>query len=350
MKAARAHLEHSRERLQSVNSVVANLRENYKRTRSENDFKAALSKALDIVEDYGLEHPDSAIYFNNLAALYRDRSLHAIRSKERDSETITILSEAIRARQFIVSKTPARSVNGAGYLTVLADLYLYRYKELKHDDDLESRIKTAYLAVLVTEENHPTQARRLSTLGNGYQERYDKTACKDDLEEALRYYARSLHHPLSPLERIASSKKAAGLAMKRKAWGDAARYLTECLDLLPRVILRSTSLNGQMPNLKELSPLGPISASVFLRAGRLALESLQALEKKHSIMAGLVIDSRSDVSLLNERHPRLHDNYCDLRAAVAEPYFHRVEGCFALTPVSPSDMASKALQNEQNVK
>ena len=350
-QAAEAHLKGSRERLQSENSYAANLREKYGRTRSENDFKAALSEGLNVIQDEKVHNPDSAMYFNNLAALYRDRYLHAIRSEELDPRTIVILNEAIQWRQFVVEKTPKASGNRAGYLTSLAELYFFRYKEQQHDVDLENSIKYADLAVYATDKNHPTQARRLTVLGDGYKERYYIAASEGDLQEAFRCYARSLHHLCSPpLERIISGKRAADLAMKNKAWDDAARYLKECLELLPRVILKTNSLDDHLSRFQVLSMLGPISASVFLRAGKSALESLQALEKCRSIVASLVMNSRSDVSLLKEHDSDLYGRYCNLRAAVAETIFHRIDNGAMSMPVSPTKMASIALQNEQNVQ
>lgn len=92
--------------------------------------------------------------------------------------------------------------------------------------------------------------------------------------------------------------KAADIAMNADEWEEATRYLAESIDLLPKVVLRSNSRKDHQHNLKTLSNLGPLAASIFLKAGKSPLESLQALEKARGVISSLVMDSRSNVSLL----------------------------------------------------
>ena len=67
-------------------------------------------------------------------------------------------------------------------------------------------------------------------------------------------------------------------------------------------------------------------ACVYLRAGRSVSESLQALEQYRGVISSLIIDSRSDVSLLEERYPEVAARYCALRQEVASQGFFNEQG------------------------
>lgn len=62
-------------------------------------------------------------------------------------------------------------------------------------------------------------------------------------------------------------------------WEKGAIYFAEYLDLLPKIVLRSNSSHEFQHVLRDLSGSGAWTASVFLKAEKSALESLQALKK-----------------------------------------------------------------------
>lgn len=100
---------------------------------------------------------------------------------------------------------------------------------------------------------------------------------------------------------------------------ESARTFQEALNLLPKVALRTSSRRDLQHNLRNLSGSASLAASVFLKAGRSPLEALQILEQGRGVIAGLVIDSRSDVFMLKIEHKDLYSEYIQLREIVVMP-------------------------------
>ena len=139
---------------------------------------------------------------------------------------------------------------------------------------------------------------------------------------------RALQNP--PLERVKAGRRAADIAITARKWDEAASCLVEVVEILHRVTLRSNNLMDHQDNLKELTNLGPLAASVLINAEYTHLESLQVLEKARGVISSLIMNSRSDTSALQEHHPDLHARYCYLREIVAS----------SLNTDSASDLAS----------
>jgi hypothetical protein len=81
-------------------------------------------------------------------------------------------------------------------------------------------------------------------------------------------------------------------------WTQSSVIFQEVFNLLPMVSPRTSSRQDLQHTLKQLSGAASLAASTFLKAKRSPLEALQILEQGRGIIARLVIDSRSDTSLL----------------------------------------------------
>ncbi len=228
------------------------------------------------------------------------------------------LQESIHIKQAAVDATPEDHPNRANRLNNLEVGFSERYGRTGLINDLQESIHIKQAAVDATPEDHPDQAHHLNSLGAGHNAQYWRTGSMNDLQQALVYFTKSLRQSNSPpLERFEGGREAADITIEIQKWGSGARYLAESLDLLPRIVPRPNSNNDLQYILCQLSGLGPLTASIFLRAGKSALESLQALEKCRGVISSLIIDSKSDVSLLKKRPLGLWSRYCRLREVVA---------------------------------
>lgn len=179
-----------------------------------------------------------------------------------------------------------------------------RYSRTGSMDDLQKAFRVGQAAVDATPEDHPDRANRLSNLGISLSDRYSRTRSMEDFRNALAYLIQYLRQSNSPpLDRLLSWKSVAKLNVETQDWGKGAMYVAEYLDILPKAILRSDSSYDFQRILSKLSGLGAWTASVFLRAEKSALESLQAVEKCREIYFSLMVDFRSDVSLLKSCCP-----------------------------------------------
>jgi hypothetical protein len=153
----------------------------------------------------------------------------------------------------------------------------------------------------------------------------------------------------SPLPCLLSGKRAAAIAIEIQKWEEGAFYLAKTLNLLPKIAPRSISNNDLQYALRQLSGLAALAASVFLRAGKTALESLDILERGRGVISSLVMGLRSDVSLLQNSYPDLWFRYCQLREAVAAPASFVDRNSSARGLLSAGDYTSLSLQRLQNV-
>ena len=173
----------------------------------------------------------------------------------------------------------------------------------------------------------------------------------EDFRKALAYLIQYLRQSNSPpLDRLLSWKSVAKLNVETQDWGKGAMYVAEYLDILPKAILRSDSSYDFQRILSKLSGLGAWTASVFLRAEKSALESLQAVEKCREIYFSLIIDFRSDVSLLKSCCPDLWSRYSCLREAVAALTFSPRGTSFASKLSSVENYTIMSLQRTEDVE
>ena len=329
--------------LERWSSLGAIVRERFKRTGSVNDYEAALSVGENAKTKTPTDHLNYPMCLSNLAGVYHDRYIW-------EPTDIEALEKAILLRRLAVDKTPEEHRDRAQWMSNLARVLRYRFKEKDSEEDLKEAIYLGQTAVNLTPEDHPELASRLNDLGVFLQVRYDATESQDDLRQALDCFAKSLRQGNgTPFKRVKSGRRAAYFAIHQGKWKEAALYLAECIDLLPRVVLRSNSNSDHQSNLEQLSNLGPLTASIFLNAGKSALESLQALEKARGIISSLIMDSRSDVSLLKEGHPELCAEYQGLREVVASSLFGDASSSFTSMSLPPENYASISLRRSEYV-
>ena len=327
-----------------LNSLGALFRARYKRLGLTSDFQAALSLTQRAKEMTSKDHVDYAVMVNNLGGLYLDRYV-------REDPDLEILEKAIHHRQLAVEVSSEGDPNRPDYRSNLAGALSRRAKANNSIDDLITSIQLLELAVKDAPEDHPRIASRLNQLGSAYFDRYNMSSSQQDLSQALACCSRSLHQANGvPFERVLAGERAAWISMTQENWEQAANYLEKSVDLLPKVTIRTNASRDHQDNLKRLSSLGPVTASVFLKAGRTDLDSLQILEKARGVIAGLIIDSRSDVSLLREQHPDLYSKYCTLREIVARASFSKTTHTLVYESSPPEEYASMSIRRSENLR
>ncbi|KAL9628649.1 MAG: hypothetical protein Q9164_007192, partial [Protoblastenia rupestris] len=266
-------------------SLQAHFSEKYRRHGVKNDLKSAISFAQDVVDGTPQNDPYYVTHLASLAGLFFDSHLSV-------PSDMTILDEAVRLAELCVDLNSADNLEQADMLSNLSFVYHRRFQITGSANDLKEAIKRGDAAVIEESEY--------------------------GLEQAMKNLGKALRLPQSPpLERIKAGKAAADIAISSENWDEAALYLTESIDLLPWVALRSKSREDYRDNLKQVSNLGSRTASVLLKAQKSALISFQVLEKARGVISSLVLDSGSDISSLKEQHPDLCSTYCALRKIIA---------------------------------
>ena len=304
--------ENGADRLVCLSHMAVRFHSRYRRTGSIDDLKKSIRITQATVDATAEHYPRRATYLQNLGVGFHDLFLRT-RSMDHLEKAIQIGQAAVDAAENFLGPSEQAICLGN-----LGKSFHVRYHQTGSADDLDNAILTEQAAVNITSEDDPNRARRLTDLAIEFRSRYLRTGSTDDLQEAFTHFTESLYDAGSPhFDCLLSGMYAACIASDYGQYDQGAQYLTECLDLLPNIVLRSHSHEDLQYILRQLSGLASLSATVFLRAGRSALISLQALEKSRGVISNFVIDSRSDVSMLEERHPELSSRYCYLRECIA---------------------------------
>lgn len=282
----------------------------YHLTASIDDLKKAMRIAQATVDATPETHPSRGAALHNLGMGLSDQFLR--------TGSVDDLEDALRIGQAALDATPEHHPDRAVRLYQHAVRFRIQYQETGSIDDLDKAICIGQAAINATDEDHPLRASFLNFHGSMFVLRYHRTGSADDLQEAFTQFTESLYESSSPhLDCLIGGLQATDIALMSKDYAQGAQFLTECLALLSSIFPRPSSYEDHLYILHYISGLGSLAASVFLRDGRSTLESLQALEQTRGVISGLLLDSRSDVSNLQERRPDLWSEYCQTRELVA---------------------------------
>jgi hypothetical protein len=282
----------------------------FQRNRSIQDLEEAINTGRRAVAATPLDHPKLAQHLSNLG--------HQLSNRFQWNRSIQDLEEAINIGRRAVAVTPLDNPNHAGYLNNLGIRLGFRFQWNRSIQDLAEAIDIERRTMAVTPPDHPYLAGYLNNLGARLYDRFQRNRSIQDLEEANSLCQKALDHkPSQPLQRIICGIKVAKYLISLERWEDAATDLEVTVDLLPMVAIRSNSREDLQYALQSFSGLASLTASVFLKARKSALEALEFLEYGRGIIASLTMDLRSDESQLQAEYPELWSRYARLRQDIA---------------------------------
>lgn len=326
-----------------------------------NDLEQAIKNAKEAVKITKPGHPRYGMNSNTLANL-----LGLQFSRTRDPR---VLAEAIQAAEAALNDCPEDSDERPCRLHGLSELLETRYQHRKSPEDLERAIEKATISVTSTREGHPhqsihldgyakllerrfledgvqadldeaiTSSRRaveatpanhlhaadlLGTLGSLLKRRHDLSENPNDFAESLSCFRKSWDCTnASPSVRIQAAKNAAELLAAQLNWTESSLLLERAVELIPLVSPRSLDHVDKQYALGELSGLASRAAAAVLNHRNCAYDALKLLELGRNVIAGHLLDMRSEIFALEELDKELAERFVSLRneldAAVTVP-------------------------------
>ncbi|KAJ4013303.1 hypothetical protein NW752_007599 [Fusarium irregulare] len=278
---------------------------------STDDLDKAIGVAERAVAMIPEKHPEFAVVSANLATLLRRKSdQHSL------ARAIELIQKAIRA-------TGDNHVNLAKYWGILERCFVMQYYQTKAMEDLTRAIEASRKAVKATHHDNLHLASYFSSLGDNLGRRFARTRARIDEDEQLSAYVSACQCTSSPPSAlILPAKRATNIHTSRGAWDKGYDLLREAVLLLPKLSPRSLKQSDMQEMLSPASGLATEAATVALNAGRPLPEVLSILELGRGVIAGLLIDSRGDLSHLREKHPSLADTFEKLRKELDAPIHH----------------------------
>jgi Tfp pilus assembly protein PilF len=275
-----------------------------------------LSRAVDVgdmaVNAPSPEHYNRPGYLNNLGTWLGMRF--------EQTGSIEDLNRAVDIADTAVNATPQDHSDRAGYLNNLGQLFRRRFEQTESIEDLGRAIDVADMAVNANPQDHPARAGFLNNLGNLLSRRFELTGSMGDLDHALSYFKEGWVCSMAPPSiRIVSAKCAANILASQLLWEQASDLLQDAVKLLPIVSPRLLQNNDKQHVLGQFSGLASTAAAISLEAGIDKRNALELLELGRCIIAGLLLEMRSDLSDLKKQHPTLATEFESLRNELDSP-------------------------------
>lgn len=295
-------------------SNLANLlRERFQREKDGEDIDAAVRWAREAVSGITKDHPDFANRMNNLGLLLRLQSKgEAVQNKDRLEEAIQCILKAVNASS---EDDPNLTMRQNNLALLRADKFLLT----KAPSELDEAIKLSEMSVAGTPKNHPDLTMLQSNLGDLFHDRFLLTGSKGDLRRSTASLKKALDQAHGiPLARVSAGYAAAQQLGEEQKWDQAARVFDLTLKLFPNITPLSNSRDDLQHTLRELWGIASLASSVYIKAGRPPIEVLQALEQGRGVVAGLMMDFRSDLSDLKDKHPEVEARYGKLRQKIVD--------------------------------
>ncbi len=184
--------------------------------------------------------------------------------------------------------------------------------------DLQQSIQWHRQALELMESNSRSRGSVLMALGVGYFQLQEHSKSAQDLEVSDEFMEQAFHVSRLARERLLSGSNIVILAVDRGSWSRAAKYLDMIAPLLTDMFPLSRSRDESQLILRRLCDIANVSATVYLNVGRSPLEALELLERFRGIIANLLIDAKSDISILKDQHPQLWNEYSRCRDEVSQ--------------------------------
>ena len=324
----------------------------FERTGRSEDLEAAISKVENAVKSTSRRSPDFAVRSNSFGAMLYTRYERAGNMED--------LRRAVLATEDAIRTSPSGHPRLNMYFSNLSVLLVNRFEQSGKLDDLESAVEWAGASVRATREGHPSRAARWNNLGTILRRRFERKDVLEDLEQAIESATSSVkatpedHVDLSgrlnnlgyclslspqqyhrvqalecfqkswkcvngvPFHRVDAARQAVRLLKQRGQWSEAAKLSKEAIDLLPIMNNRSLDRQDQQYVLSKFSGLVSDACSLSLQIGEDAEEALKLLERGRGVIMGLLIEDRSDISLVRALHPQQAALYDQLRIDLNE--------------------------------
>ncbi|MET9735072.1 CHAT domain-containing protein [Streptomyces sp. NPDC006458] len=320
VEVLRAAVRDTPEELPELASELSNLGGALQARYARTFDRADLDEAVDVLQTAVRKSPDGhsamAMYFSNLGGVLHTRFTL-------DGEQ-TDLDAAISALGAAVRRAPAGHTDLAMFSSNLAVALQEQFSRTARTADLDAAVDAARTAVRTTPVSHTRRALYLFILGHNLLTRHRVGGDQADLDEAVTVHVEAVGiESAPPSVRIEAARAAADLlASPRPA--EAADLLEAAVRLMPRVAPRQLSRADQQYGIGGLAGLAADAAALALSApgagpGERAERALGLLEAGRAVLLSQALDTRSDLSDLNERHPGLASRFTHLRDMLDPP-------------------------------
>ena len=258
------------------------------------------------------DHRDRARRLNNLG--------HQLRTQFERTGAMDNLNRAVEVADVAVAAIPLDHPDRAAMLSNLGNHLGRRFERTGAMDDLNRAVEVTDVAVTVTPPDHSSRATLLLNLGHWLVTRFGRTGAGKDIERSLLSFREGWNcQSARPSIRIKLARKAAWLLAWQSNWEESSVLLQGAVELLPIVSRRPLANTDKQHMIGEFAGLASIAAAAALKAGKEPVHALRLLELGRGVIAGLLLEIRTDISALELQHPELATEFASLRDELDSP-------------------------------
>jgi tetratricopeptide (TPR) repeat protein len=280
----------------------------FERTGNPGDADEALQAAHDALAATPIDHPDRAMRSSNLGN-------GLLRRFERMGR-VPDLEDAIQALCDALAVPPADHPMRAIYQYNLGNGLLTRFERMDTLSDLDEAIQAYRDALTTAPADHPDNARCLYWLGVALRNRFEQTEDPADLGDAMDVLRSAAELEVGiPRARLRAARGWGSLAASVGDAGEAMAGFAASVRLLPVVAWRGLGRGVREMHLAEFSGLASEAAAWALEMGQPEL-AVELLEQGRSVLWAQTLQTRSDLTRLDEAAPDLAARMDEIRAAL----------------------------------
>ena len=299
------------ERVRGLSDLALVLRIRFERTKDLRDADEAVETARAAVRATPDDHPDRVKHLSALGNALKFRFDHTAEPADGD-EAVAVCRTAVRAM-------PPDHAGYASRLNSLGVALWLRFERNGDRGDLDEAVEALQTAVQAVPDGHPDEGACLPTLAVALRSRFESTGDPGDREEALTMWGRTVDVKSAPPWVRIRSAHAAGQLSAPSDPGRALGFLERAVRMLPEVAPRRLRRGDQQHALGNHTRGIATLATALALAGpggtaqERAVRALGLAETARAVLLSQALDTRSDLTELHERHPRLAERFSALR-------------------------------------
>ena len=280
------------------------------RTNSTENVEQAIGCYENALKLMPPDHPDRARILNCLG--------HALQTSFTQTHSALLLEKAIMSHKEALKLVPLEHIYRASCLiSMCAGLY----KLFGENNDfvvLEEAIAYGEQALQLLREDDPLNSTVSLNLGILFQVRFRHTRSERDFRRAMKCLDKAVRFPLAPpTTRIKAAQRALYIFLSEDDMDvDLCSFrdiLKIAVELLPSTAPHTVSRDDRQYNLSFASGLATVAAALTVKSGGNAFEAVRLLEVGRGVMASRQLETRGDITLLEQLDPTLATKFKMLR-------------------------------------
>ncbi|WP_432956954.1 CHAT domain-containing protein [Micromonospora haikouensis] len=243
----------------------------------------------------------------------------ALRARFEVGADVADLDEAVDASRSAVRALPPGHPGRPAALSNESLALRSRYEHVHEPDDLDEAVRAVRTAVDETPADHPFHTAYLFNLGQALRLRWTRTGDPADLDEAIAVSREAASAELGPTRfRAKAAELQARLAAAVGRWTDAMTGYAAAADLTARTVARHITRGDREHLLDDMGGSAGDAVASCVRAGALD-RGVELFEQGRGVLLSQALDSRTDLTVLAERHPEVAERFTALSQELDSP-------------------------------